>query len=312
MTSLDSLNVRSAQRSGVPVVSIGVPVYNGGRHLEQALNSLCAQTFPDLEIIISDNASTDDTQAICRKFLDADRRIRYLRQPRNIGAPRNFSSLVREARGQYFKWASAHDYCSEIFVEKCLEALQNDPSAVLSFGMTRLVADETGVTTEYDGDIEVLDEKPSDRFRRVCRSLQLNNAQCGLLRLDVLRKTGLDRPYQGGDLVLMAELALYGGFKRVPSAVFFRRMGARSLSARLSAAELRHFIDPIAGTKAHSEHWRRHVDLIGAILHAPIALGEKLACLRTAAHNAYWDRSRLASEISLFVRNRIGLSKHPN
>jgi glycosyltransferase involved in cell wall biosynthesis len=303
---------RPSHGSAPPLVSIGLPVYNGARHLAQALNALLAQTFSNLEIIISDNASTDDTPALCQEFVRADRRIRYLRQAKNIGAPRNWSFIVHEARGEYFKWASANDYCSDAFVAECLQALVGDPRVVLSFGKTCLIEDETGVATEYDGDIEVLDDRPRDRFQRVCSSLRLNNAQSGLIRLDVLRKTGLDRPYQGGDLVLMAELALYGYFKRVPSVLFFRRVGTKSLSALLSPVELQYFIDPTAAPGTRSELWRRHLDHIASILHAPVGMGEKLACLGIAAHNAYWDRFRLARELSRRVQGRIGVSRNPD
>jgi hypothetical protein len=303
---------RSSHGNASPLVSIGVPVYNGGRHLAQALNALLTQTFSNFEIIISDNASTDDTPALCQKFVRADQRIRYLRQAKNVGAPRNWSFIVHEARGQYFKWASANDYCSEAFVEECLQALLSDPRVVLSFGKTCLIEEETGLTTDYDGDIEVLDDRPQDRFKRVWSTLRLNNAQSGLIRLDVLRKTGLDRPYQGGDLVLMSELALYGCFKRVPNVLLFRRVGAKSLSALLSPVELQYFIDPDAAPGTRSGLWKRHVDQIGAILHAPIGMGEKLACLRIAAHNAYWDGSRLAGEFSRLIRARFGVSKNPD
>jgi len=292
MTTLPSDHPREA-----PVISIGVPVYNGARHLEQALNALLAQSFSDFEIIISDNASTDSTQAICQRFVRLDQRIRYLRQPRNIGAPRNWSLLVHEARGRYFKWASANDYCSERFLEECLLVLEKDTRTVLCFGKTRLVADDTGVTTDYDGDVEALDDAPRDRHKRISRSMRLNNAQSGLIRLDVLRKTGLDRPYQGGDLVLMAELALYGLFKCVPEVLFFRRVGAASLSALLPATELRYLINPDARAGGGLGFWKRHADEVGAILHAPIGVSEQLACLHTAAQNAYWNRSWLAREL---------------
>jgi hypothetical protein len=182
----------------------------------------------------------------------------------------------------------------------------------LSFGKTCLIEEETGLTTEYEGDIEVLDDRPQDRFKRVCSALRLNNAQSGLIRLDVLRKTGLDRPYQGGDLVLMAELALYGFFKRVPSVLLFRRVGAKSLSALLSPVDLQYFIDPNAAPGTPSGLWKLHVDQSAAILHAPIGMGEKLACLRTAAHNAYWDKSRLARELSRRVQARIGVARNPD
>ena len=189
--------------------------------------------------------------------------------------------------------------------------LENDPRVALSFGRTCLVEEQAGVMTEYAEDVEALDDRPSDRFRRICHSLRLNNAQSGLIRLDVLRETGLDRPYQGGDIVLMAELAMRGHFKRVPDVVLFRRIGTNSLSALLSAAELRYFIDPNANAEARSLVWKRHLDQFGAILHAPIGMIERLACMRIAAHDAYWDRSRLTAELSRLVRVRTRHSRTP-
>jgi glycosyltransferase involved in cell wall biosynthesis len=85
--------------SPLPLVTLGLPVYNGEKYIEQALQSLKAQTWPALEILISDNASTDGTAAICQRLAEGDARIRYIRQPTNIGAKNNFDFLVEEARG---------------------------------------------------------------------------------------------------------------------------------------------------------------------------------------------------------------------
>src|ERR1035438_9843576 len=92
----------------VPRVSIGLPVYNGENYLDPALNSILRQDYSDLELIISDNASTDATGNICREYAAKDPRIRYYRNETNIGASANFNCLVKLARGEYFKWA-AHD-----------------------------------------------------------------------------------------------------------------------------------------------------------------------------------------------------------
>src|SRR5690348_2643366 len=91
-----------------PRVSIGLPVYNGGRHLRAALDSLLAQTFGDFELIISDNASTDGTESICRGYAKRDDRIRYFRTKQNVGAAANFNRVFDFSRGDYFKW-SGHD-----------------------------------------------------------------------------------------------------------------------------------------------------------------------------------------------------------
>jgi glycosyltransferase involved in cell wall biosynthesis len=96
----------------MPLVSVGLPVYNGERYLSRALDSILEQSLSDFELIISDNASSDTTEAICRDYARRDPRIRYVRQRENLGAPRNWNFVVHEARGRYFKWASASDYCA--------------------------------------------------------------------------------------------------------------------------------------------------------------------------------------------------------
>src|ERR1700742_2966611 len=94
-----------------PTVSIGLPVFNGERYLEEALFSLLNQTFRDFELIICDNASTDRTPDICTRHAARDRRIRYARNARNLGASSNFNKCFMLARGRYFRWAAYDDKC---------------------------------------------------------------------------------------------------------------------------------------------------------------------------------------------------------
>ena len=98
----------SQEVSGIRRISVAIPVYNGEKYLGAAIGSILAQTFHHFELIISDNASTDRTAAICREFAARDARIRYHRQPRNFGAAANFNRSHELATGEYFKWA-AHD-----------------------------------------------------------------------------------------------------------------------------------------------------------------------------------------------------------
>src|SRR5581483_7973034 len=116
-----------------PKVSIGLPVYNGENYLAQAIECLLAQTFSDIELIISDNASTDGTEAIARDFAARDRRVRYVRQPLNRGAGWNFSETFRLAQGEYFKWAAHDDLCAPTFIERCVKVLDVDRELVLCF-----------------------------------------------------------------------------------------------------------------------------------------------------------------------------------
>jgi glycosyltransferase involved in cell wall biosynthesis len=116
----------------VPKVSIGVPVYNGAGTVKAMIESLLSQSFTDLEIIISDNASTDDTGTICQSYAARDGRVRYIRQSTNIGAEMNFKFVVAEARAAYFMWSACDDIRSPEFVEENVRFLDAHPSYVAS------------------------------------------------------------------------------------------------------------------------------------------------------------------------------------
>ena len=114
-----------------PIVSIGMPVYDGERFIEDALDSLLAQTFTDFELIISDNASTDATESICCNYAKRDSRIRYIRQIENLGALRNFQFVLNEANGDYFMWAASDDKWSSAWVASLYQQLrQTENSAI--------------------------------------------------------------------------------------------------------------------------------------------------------------------------------------
>ena len=110
-----------------PQVSIGMPVYNGEPFIREALDSLLAQTFTDFELIISDNGSTDATEAICREYAEKDMRIRYMRQRENRGAVTNFWFVLNEALGEYFMWAAADDRWDHEWISKLLPMVINGP-----------------------------------------------------------------------------------------------------------------------------------------------------------------------------------------
>ena len=107
-------------------LSIGLPIYNGEEFLKEAIESLINQTFEDFEIVISDNASTDQTQQICRYYADLDPRIRYYRCKQNLGAAWNYNRVFELSYGEYFKWAAHDDFCGPAFFERCVDALDRD------------------------------------------------------------------------------------------------------------------------------------------------------------------------------------------
>ena len=109
-----------------PLVSIGIPIYNAEEFLIERINSIINQTYKNLEIIISDNASTDTTEKICKKFAEKDVRIKYIRQKNNMGAMWNFMFVLENSKGKYFTWAAADDSILPEYVEKCILILERE------------------------------------------------------------------------------------------------------------------------------------------------------------------------------------------
>lgn len=291
-------------RSHPPTVSIGLPVYNGARFIAHALDSLLGQSYVNFELIISDNASTDETEEICKGYAERDPRVRYIRQQVNIGAPRNWNFVAEKARGKYFKWSSASDYCAPDMLALCVTAMELDVEIVLCHGRTCLVDEQTGALEEYPWDIAITDDCPHDRFRTLCRTLKLNNAQSGLIRTDALRRTQLDRLYPGGDGVLMAELALMGKFLLLPEILLYRRTGQKTFSSLLNTAELSFFFEPQKTRSIDLQRLWLHVDFFKTVLRSQISISEKWKTLQLVIQHAIWDRAKLWTELrSAFGRS---------
>ena len=206
------------------LVSIGVPVYNGERYLADALTAIADQTYPDFEVIISDNASTDRTQEICEEFTRSDDRFRVVRHEENLGASPNFNYVVHEAKGPYFKWATDDDLIAPTFLETCVAALDAAPTDVaLVYPKTILIDEDGNELQPYDDNLDLRAERPSDRFRRYLENYELSNAVHGVHRLDALRQTRLLGAYHSSDLVLLAEIVLGGQIWELPEPLFYRR-----------------------------------------------------------------------------------------
>jgi glycosyltransferase involved in cell wall biosynthesis len=280
-----------------PLVTIGIPVHDGARFLDRAVRSVLAQTLGDFELLIADNASGDATPALCEAWARRDPRVRWWRQPRNIGAPRNWNDLVHQARGRYFKWASANDLCAPTLLERCVATLEAEPSLVLCHGLTRLVDEDGRPQGVFRGDLSIEDPSPARRFETACMRLSLNNAMCGVIRTAVLRETRLDRLYPAGDMVLMAELALRGGFRLLDEVLLDRCQGPNTFTAMRTPLQIQQLHDPDARRALICLHWRRHADRLRCVATAPISWPERWRAAGLALRMALWDRQHLGGEL---------------
>jgi len=194
------------------------------------------------------------------------------------------------ARGRYFKWASVNDWCTPELLQCCVATLETRAEAVLCQPRVCLVDETSGEQQPYGGDFDLCDETPSGRFEHLLRALQLNNAQSGLIRLATLRQTGLDRPYEGGDIPLMAELALRGCFVLLPETMLYRRMGGSTFSRGLVGEAKAKFYG--SRSSELKTALRRDADLALGIWRAPIRWRERLRAWRHLARVLAWDLSR--------------------
>jgi glycosyltransferase involved in cell wall biosynthesis len=281
-----------------PLISIGMPAYNSAAHIGVALESLLGQTFGDFELIVSDNASADETREAVEDYRRKDSRIRYERQPVNVGANRNYSLVAQRARGKLFKWTSSSDWCAPVFLERCLQLLRAHPDTVLAAPRTRLFERTPDNSRPYDGDIEVLDDTPSARFRTVMSTMALNNAFNGLIRMHALRRTRLVRAYRGSDVILMGHLALLGKFRLIDEGLYYRRMERSSSTALQDESDVwkHHYPQPtvhmlMQGTK-------RHLDAFRIVVSTPMPHAERLRALAIAARMCRWNRRFLTEDLS--------------
>ena len=217
-------------RSTNPRVSIGLPVYNGERFLPQALEALLSQTFSDFLLVISDNASTDATEDICRTYAARDRRIRYLRNEYNVGVYKNFNRVFRESTGDYFKWACADDVSDHNLVARCFEIIEQKPDVVVVYPKTRFI-DEAGRRLDtHDQGWHLEQEAAHERLRAILYADHWVNLFYGLIRHSALARTRLFPSYNSGDYRLIGELSLQGKFLETPEELLSRRLHRHAAS----------------------------------------------------------------------------------
>ncbi len=205
-----------------PKLSVGLPVYNGASYVAESLNALLGQSFEDFELIIADNASTDETPDICREFEKLDERVSYYRQPRNIGLSPNHNFVVSKARADLFKWAAADDLYGRDLLKLCVEAMDDHPEVVLVHSWTAMIDSSSALTKALEYPLATSSPRAPERFR----SLLFDSGgddDGGVVRTDVLRQTAMKESYHHADRTIIAELALYGPFYQVPDWLYFRR-----------------------------------------------------------------------------------------
>lgn len=292
--------------TSLPLVSIGMPVYNGEKFLQQALDSTLAQTYPNFELIISDNHSNDRTEAICLEYAARDLRIKFERNERNLGAARNYNLVLGRATGKYFRWASSDDLFAPDSLEKCVEMLESHSEAVLCYPKTVLIDDLGKTIGVHNENLDLRSSDVRDRFVQALAKAGLGNVIYGLIRSEVLRQTGLMGNYPGADVVLIQELTLYGQFIEIPSTYFYRRKHAHAFSSIKSIKEQQEFFDPGTQGRLFMYLWRHYAQHVVSVYRSPVDMGLKAHLLYLILRSAVSIRHHLLRELGGGVRQMLG------
>lgn len=205
-----------------PLVSIGMVVRNEARYLSQTLDSILSQDFQSIEVVISDNASEDETRLICLKYATLDSRVSYYRNEQDLGVE-NANCVFRLSSGKYFMLAAGHDLWAPTYISRCVEVLEQNPSVVLCYSDAMLIDADGTPLGLMPGRV---DTRHLDSLSRAILFQwgHLNgNPIYGVVRSSTLKQT---RPYRysiGPDEVVLLELSMLGEFAQIPESLYYRR-----------------------------------------------------------------------------------------
>lgn len=259
-----------------PKVTIGLPVFNGERHLRAALESILGQTYCDLELVVSDNASTDATPDICQEYARSDARVRFGRFTTNVGARRNFHNVLALAQGEYFKWSGHDDVLAPAFLERCVERLDQDAGAVLCATDIEVVDDRGQRAGPELRPITVRGSTPHVRLREFFANPRVHQTIFGVIRRSALEATSLLGPWYGSDRALLMELALLGRLDRVDEPLFIHREHDRRSSYAESTVA---WLTPERGDRPVAGYWHHIGTATRMLVSVPMPPTERLLCV---------------------------------
>jgi len=281
-----------------PLVSIGLPVFNAEHYLNECVGAILAQTYRNFELIISDNASVDGTESICRRYASSDSRVRYYRNPRNQGATFNFRQVVTFSSGRYFLWAAHDDMFAPEYVARCISVLENNPEVVLCYSKS-IEIDEQGRSVERKEQALAADSAHvRQRFRELIRMDHNCQTMFGVMRTAVLKRTSIHGDFPDSDRCMLAEVALYGKFFELPDHLFFHRSHALQMTQQFPSRQERMArLNPDRRFLLVFPHFRQLREYLLAIHRSPLAWNDGVACYLEMPGWIRENRRRLSRDI---------------
>lgn len=265
-----------------------MPVYNGEKYVKQAVDSILNQTFPYFELIISDNASTDNTEQICRAYAMKDSRVRYYRNEKNIGAPNNYNRLFDLSSSEYFKWAAYDDVLAPDFLRKCIAILDNDNSIIGCHCKTGRIDSNGHFLGYYNKNLlqNISSPKVQERFRDLIGLFYTTTPFHGVYRASVFAKSQRHGSYIGADRNLVAELSLMGKIYEIPECLFFWREHPDSYTSIYYGTDRKNTVDRLRAELSwwskekgtYFPHWVNCIEYFRSVNRIPLKLSDRFLC----------------------------------
>lgn len=215
-----------------PLVSVGLPTFNRASSLTKALESVLQQTYPNIQLIISDNASTDETQSICEKFCEDEQRITYIRQNSNVGAANNFAEVLRWSTGEYFMWLGDDDWIDHSYISECVKELIEHSDYSLVAGKAQYFVNGN---FKYQGNaINLEQEDGGARLLSYYSQVSDNGIFYGVMRREHISKIPM-KNIMGGDWLMIAAITFLGKVKIVHNTSINREVRENDSYEKLAA-----------------------------------------------------------------------------
>ena len=219
-----------------PIVSIGMPVYNGGELLKLAIESLLKQEFTDFELIITDNASTDNTEETCQSYAKQDSRIKYIRRDKNYGASNNSILAYRQSVGKYYVFASHDDQWHPRFVSSCIKILDEKPNAVLAVPALQFLNPFNGTFCEqHYPPLHTEGLNTRSKVAAIFNETNIGFNIYGMFRKSALSKINIELDCYGADVVILMQMIFLGDVIFIPQKLFYYRLNNKSAQEQMDS-----------------------------------------------------------------------------
>jgi len=298
----------------MPRVSIGMPVYNGENYIEEALESLLAQTYTDFEIVVTDNASTDKTVEIVERFAERDGRVKLHASKTNVGAAPNFNRCLELSTGEWFRWHAHDDTVEPEYLTKVMALIDEDPTLVAAHSGMDIIDEHGDHLEDYSIEISYRDPDPIERLRSVVLDWHLCGHIFVVFKREILLRHGGLVSFGHSDCVLLERIVLEGPIGTADGILWHNRRHSEQSMARFGVYDPERvdyqayveWFDESRKGKRGFPHWRMVREHWMSVVTGPVPIKDKLRASKVMLHRTYRLLAPMVLDLKVEGRKLLG------